>query len=267
MRWNCPHCGSALALADEKIENHWSYSRCYKCGGFALVKRSEMGAIKTESAPAGERVLLPEMSEEPRLSERALKNLLETRQKLALEKAQSAAQSAALSERVENLNTAQATPPPMSKSAQAKRNAQKINSRKVFTAALSMIVGAGVVFAIAKSMKVDKIATTAAKPVVSSASENASIQLPLAKVEAVESSATPQAIPAISTDQGEDLKMQVKVRIKNAILRAGPGQEFAQVGSTAEGTEFPVINFKDRWFQIKASDQTAWIRNDLVEVK
>lgn len=41
MRWNCPHCSTALAISDEKLGNGWSFSRCYKCAGFALVRRNE----------------------------------------------------------------------------------------------------------------------------------------------------------------------------------------------------------------------------------
>jgi hypothetical protein len=65
MRWNCPHCGANLAAADEKVGVQWSFSRCYKCGGFALVRRSDAHLIKVDRAPAGEPVLLPEAHEDP----------------------------------------------------------------------------------------------------------------------------------------------------------------------------------------------------------
>jgi hypothetical protein len=43
----------------------WSFSRCYKCGGFALVRRAEINVIKVDKAPPGERVLLPESGDQP----------------------------------------------------------------------------------------------------------------------------------------------------------------------------------------------------------
>lgn len=65
MRWNCPHCGTNLAVSDEKMSAGWSFSRCYKCAGFALVRRSDVNLIKVDRAPAGETVLLPEARENP----------------------------------------------------------------------------------------------------------------------------------------------------------------------------------------------------------
>lgn len=65
MRWNCPHCGTNLAVSDEKMSSGWSFSRCYKCAGFALVRRSDVNLIKVDRAPAGETVLLPEANENP----------------------------------------------------------------------------------------------------------------------------------------------------------------------------------------------------------
>src|SRR5689334_8459640 len=75
MRWNCPHCGINLAVSDDKLGPGWSFSRCYKCGGFALVRRSEINLIKVDKAPAGEHVLLPEASETPVMSQEATQNL------------------------------------------------------------------------------------------------------------------------------------------------------------------------------------------------
>jgi len=75
MRWNCPHCSVNLAIADEKMNPSWSFSRCYQCGGYALVRKSEVNIIKVDRAPAGEKVLLPESSESPMLSEAAARNL------------------------------------------------------------------------------------------------------------------------------------------------------------------------------------------------
>ncbi len=76
MRWNCPHCGVALAVTDEKLGHGWSFSRCYKCGGFALIRRSDINLIKVDRAPTGERVLLPEATEFPMIAKAAADRLL-----------------------------------------------------------------------------------------------------------------------------------------------------------------------------------------------
>lgn len=77
MQWNCPHCGILLAISDDTMGTGWSFSRCYKCGGFALIRRTEVNVIKVDKAPLGERVILPEASHNPSvglMSEGAMKN-------------------------------------------------------------------------------------------------------------------------------------------------------------------------------------------------
>lgn len=64
MRWNCPHCGTSLALSDDKISTGWSFSRCYKCSGHALIRKAGVQLIKVDKAPPGETLLLPEAQEQ-----------------------------------------------------------------------------------------------------------------------------------------------------------------------------------------------------------
>ncbi|MFZ9596205.1 MAG: hypothetical protein ACO3A2_09020 [Bdellovibrionia bacterium] len=60
MQWSCPHCGVTLAVPYDTLNAGWSFSRCYKCGGFALIRRAEVNIIKVDKAPQGEKVILPE---------------------------------------------------------------------------------------------------------------------------------------------------------------------------------------------------------------
>jgi hypothetical protein len=85
MQWSCPHCGINLAVSDETLNSGWSFSRCYKCGGFALVRKTEINVIKVDKAPPGERIILPEASGDP---SRGLMNEAAT-QRLAQHKANS----------------------------------------------------------------------------------------------------------------------------------------------------------------------------------
>ena len=62
MQWRCPHCGIVLAVTEDKLGKGWSFSKCYQCGGFALVRRAEINVIKVDKAPPGEQIILPEAS-------------------------------------------------------------------------------------------------------------------------------------------------------------------------------------------------------------
>lgn len=59
MRWNCPHCGTALSVADDKLSNTWSFSKCFQCSGYALVRKSDLNLIKVDDAPKGEKIVRP----------------------------------------------------------------------------------------------------------------------------------------------------------------------------------------------------------------
>jgi hypothetical protein len=74
MRWSCPHCGVNLSVADDKIGSGWSFSRCYKCAGYGLIRKSELNLIKVHGAPAGEKVLATEGHEQQFLSQTAIQN-------------------------------------------------------------------------------------------------------------------------------------------------------------------------------------------------
>jgi len=38
MRWNCPHCGTALAVSDDRIAPRWMVASCHACGGYSMVR-------------------------------------------------------------------------------------------------------------------------------------------------------------------------------------------------------------------------------------
>lgn len=96
MQWSCPHCGTRLGVGDDILGTGWSFSRCYKCGGFALVRRAEVNIIKVDKAPPGEKVILPEApmeSGENFMSAEAIQNAAKYAQKRVA--SQQAAQQAA----------------------------------------------------------------------------------------------------------------------------------------------------------------------------
>jgi hypothetical protein len=124
-----------LAIGDEKLGSGWSFSRCYKCGGFALIRKAEVNLIKVDRAPAGENVLLPEGSEQPlaMLSEGAMQNLSRIRKNSA-EKTRMAENAIA--------------PPPLPQSLPELREDTHTSQRKILGAAISLAavatVGSGI---------------------------------------------------------------------------------------------------------------------------
>jgi len=80
MKWNCPHCGAGLSINDEKVTLGWSFSRCYACGGFALIKKADINVIKIDRAPLSEPVLLAESEQKDVLNHHAAKELSRIRQ-------------------------------------------------------------------------------------------------------------------------------------------------------------------------------------------
>lgn len=78
MRWNCPHCGTPLAVQDDKLSSGWSFSKCYKCNQFTLVRRSDSALIKvSQSPPATNKAAIPTRPTQLMLSSIATQRLAE----------------------------------------------------------------------------------------------------------------------------------------------------------------------------------------------
>src|SRR5688572_18274201 len=60
MRWNCPHCQTALAVSDDELGTSWSYSKCYQCANYSLVRKTDVNLVKVDQMPAGEKPLFPQ---------------------------------------------------------------------------------------------------------------------------------------------------------------------------------------------------------------
>lgn len=82
MRWNCPHCAVALAISDETLGDQWNFSRCFQCGGFGLIRRTEVNLVKVDKAPQGEKVLQPQKAEAALMNREATENLTRLRSQI-----------------------------------------------------------------------------------------------------------------------------------------------------------------------------------------
>lgn len=333
MCWNCPHCGTSLGIGDDKIGNGWSFSRCYKCGGFALIKRSDINLIKVDQVPAGERVLLPEASEEPRLNQEATARLNQHLNRIAQKNGASAAQTSNNNMPAANNAKPQirqagprganmgAQPPAFTHnnslanpaiSAAANSNANSIpiptssmaipeplpeapipSSRgRLLPVAISsaalITVASGTYLYIQGQALWQKARTTAAKapqnPIQARAiAKNEITPVPAsntAPAAVVVDRVTHQAMAPIHVNteaktesKSESAPLVVQPINPEAVLRSGPGHEYAVIGTAPTTSKYLVSDWSDRWFKVvpvnqkdSAQAKPAWIRNDLVRI-
>ncbi|MEK6704574.1 MAG: hypothetical protein AABZ06_02190 [Bdellovibrionota bacterium] len=277
MQWNCPHCGMSLAVHDDKISSGWSFSKCYKCGGFSLVKRSEANVIKVDKAPRGENVLLPESSETPLMRREALENL-----------------ATFLRPAATNKMITPPPPPPMGALRSMPGPLPLVESSgsigPVYRRFLPAAIGLASVATIASgaymylqgptlSEKASyNTATALTEPQTRPRNNNQDIRdevhhNSMAPVRPVETREEPP--------QKETQSFIVKVKIPNASLYSGPGNNYPMVGIAYTSIEYIVVGWNERWFhiapvaqslnlsnQIKARRdiRSGWIRNDILQL-
>ncbi|HAR43928.1 MAG TPA: hypothetical protein DCS07_15050 [Bdellovibrionales bacterium] len=288
MRWSCPHCGVNLAVSDEKLGSGWSFSRCYKCGGFALVRKSEVNLIKVDKAPVGENILLPEANESPVLSRDAAKNLAEI---------------------VSNVKPAgiPAEPPPAANSSVAPPVPKFLTQNQETTSSshsmlnhvvsartqyriLPMAIGLTGFMAVASGVYlyiqgeaiwkkiqaprgvarntpaeiVKPIIEPGSPPIITAAVTSLPLvtdqlrQSAMAPARPVDSNAKAVQEALDSADELEDESssaavennLTVRVRAANTKLRSGPGVSYSIRGYANPTTEFTVLDWRDRWFKV-----------------
>ncbi|OFZ82127.1 MAG: hypothetical protein A2583_07360 [Bdellovibrionales bacterium RIFOXYD1_FULL_53_11] len=289
MRWNCPHCGSALAVTDDKLGTGWTFSRCYKCSGYALVRRTDINLIKVDKAPAGERVLLPEASEELQLSRDATNNMSRISGvsnpggKPSIIPAQrNAAMQAQYSQRVEtrgvavapnNLAAAAAIRPPAFTGVSALPDplpdmpGASIQRRMLPFAigvASVMAVGSGIYLYMQGQQLWSKTRHAATQNV--NHMKPVSVQVPTIlnqqqATRAGDNEITDQVKNAamapsrnIQTEQAQSaqpIALAVKARSASTVFRTGPGLNFPVIGKADPEARYIVKEWKERWFQVE----------------
>jgi len=299
MRWSCPHCGVALAIGDEKLGTGWSFSRCYKCGGFALIRRAEVNIIKVDKAPPGEQVLLPEGSPEPMLSENATQNLNAAKE--------AAARPVIRAAHPRNTNAGvNVPPPPMGASAyptaphdsfdifadgfpEMNQGPSRgiLNKKKLLPVAIGLAgvlsVSSGIYLYIQGQALWNKARTQASQdsidttPVKTVAHRETIIPAP-ALAESAPSAPKSELVDqvrhnAMAPVREEAAREQatpallVKARIRGANIHTGPGMSFPVLATALAEKTYTVTSWSDTWFKISlGNDRTGWIRNDLVQL-
>lgn len=278
MKWNCPHCGVILAIGDDKINGGWSFSRCYKCSGHALVRRAEISVIKVDRAPPGERVLLPEGSESPQLgmSQVATQQYARVTAAQTPVHVQSSVQSVAPASNAQSSAAqmmaqqilAQQTPgigiPMTDVHGISARRSDRTNNRT-----LPIAMGMAATLAIASggylliqgralwNKATQSVAQAPAPQVVSVTTQQAA---PMSE--------PVQPLAAMTTTANSAPSLTVKPKSNATQLHSGPGLAFPVVGTANPDAQFRVLEWKERWFRLadSKSDQTVgWVRNDQMD--
>jgi hypothetical protein len=297
MRWNCPHCSVALAVSDEKLGTGWSFSRCYQCGGHALVRRADVNLIKVDQAPPGERRLPPEATESPTVDLRAVtraparSTLATTADPGATPRAPEPAAPSALPLSAAAAETpAVVLPPPLP---EPRRRTPTAPRRPPPRALHAAIAAAGVtaivssVYLYQQGQEMWRKARLPARPSLSAARPVASA--PLAVVASapeppVSDQIHQRAMAPVRDEAPAPQNLVVQPRIRRAAVRTGPGLEYPIIGLAQPNARYLVSDWSDRWFKVvienpsQALQQpasaliagrgriTAWIRNDLVQL-
>ncbi len=87
-------------------------------------------------------------------------------------------------------------------------------------------------------------------------------------VDEVRQNAMAPVRPPVPVIEQKITPLTIQVRVKNALLRSGPGQQYPILSIAKEDFHYVVLDWQDRWFKVGLSNgQTqAWIRNDMVQL-
>lgn len=260
MRWNCPHCQAALEVEDQQLQVGWNFSRCSSCRGHSMVRRTEVNVVRLDHAPGtGETVI----SSRPWIApqERAF---------TTPPPPPSAAMMTSSSDAIEATVIT-----PASAQTRATKATHRTPSRVWVTAVI------GICFLLGLTVyQESKLLIRSAQNALNSRSNLYARNEVSLENNSVQNGNESQASPTIASQNDtlqsssgapvrENLLPSVKVNVRQAILRTGPGTTHAVSGSALNGTLLNVVGSQDAWLQVNspfAMGQTAWIRSDLVQI-
>lgn len=292
MKWNCPHCGTPIAVADHSLGSEWSFSRCYRCSGFSLVRAEDAQVIKAHS-PKAVAVPAAPPTEDFKLSAQALKNLQALQERKTSARTEQNSSAGAVPKRPSFLaQDIQPPPPPKKKKPAAlvaERSADQSTATKIpdlpeplpstpkknwivrwaqqllpFTGAAAVLAAGGLYIQLQEpdSMPAPQIAQAPAPQNIQTPprppqSAGATAAIEPGSDQLNQAAAAPVAPAAF----------EVKVKINRAILRSAPTTESNPLGYAELGAALKAIDFKDNWIQVQVptSQLKAWIRNDLIQ--
>lgn len=269
MRWNCPHCETQLAISDEKLGEGWSFSKCYKCAGFALLKRkADVNLIKVDKAPPGEALLLPEATEEPLLSKTAVDNLAR-HMRNKTEAKEEAAKSLAIVQPPKFTPKKQSgefigvsvgkMPSPLPDIPKPRKRSRLLMAAISMTAVVTVASGVFLYTQAQTLWKKSRRAMTPASAVVE-------------VTDTVHQKAMAPTRSSAHTNseiaEGSPTGFKVRLKLGNADLHTGPGLAYPILETLSGNSVLSVIDWNDRWFKISnpSSGRLGWIRNEQAQI-
>lgn len=229
MRWNCPHCGVRLSVADDQLTSGWSFSRCSKCTGYSLVRKAEVNLIKVDRAPRGEKIVLPE-EENALLGEQIVNRL---------------------NQYPAHYNKGLREPPNPGLS-QPMELPLPNNRFRILPAA----IGISGVVAVASGIYLTLEGLTIWRKV----------SIPqISNVETKNQEKTDEIVrQSMSPMRSGSSSFMVQPKVDRTPLLAGPGEDYSSIGNLEAAQKYLVLDWKDQWFKIRNSHLTGWVKNESV---
>ncbi len=302
MRWSCPHCGTQLAIAKEKLGSHWSFTRCYSCAGYALIRPGDTYAIKVDKAPSNEKIILPEAFEEPLMNKAAMDRLMSYNKPIvrpAQRRIQTGTQTITQPTLTQPVTqSAQQVLPkkfpdplpevPLSIPTQSK--IQKLLPMGIAVSGMIAIVS-GIYLYIHGQKILKKSREAAEKPALSAITPTPA-QAPAGAAAAAAIESAPEVnVAAITTapvvDQIhqkamapekitlQEPKLMVKPKSNQVKIHSGPGLAYSVIGLANPNSSYIVADWNDRWFKVlilskknanESVHEYGWLRNDHVQL-
>jgi hypothetical protein len=303
MQWKCPHCQVDLFVPDEKLGSGWSFSKCYQCTEYSLVRKLENGIIKINQK-AKNSSHVASVQNEPTPSEVMSSYETVVRQL----KFPPIPKEIRRADRPSNTNHSKVAPVPSIPVSTTKLNFEPLPEPNKLTNKIPLLqfpkMSLFVLFAVVGSASIAvysgfklynqiQIAWNKTQKSISmrEALDSTPVIEPIS-IREVTKSLPPQVVvtPPKQKDEiqisraaaetvvkKEDIVVQPKMG--NVTLRSGPGTKYPKVGIAESDKKYLVRDWKEQWFQVELKDptldsqkdtakspKTMWVRNDLVEV-
>ncbi len=279
MQWSCPHCGVSLVISDDTLGTGWSFSRCYKCGGFALIRKAEINIIKVDKAPPGERIILPEASVNPASVLVTAENSKKTKKQISESVITAPPEFSVKSKKLVNPADSQDS---FSALYDSKKYSTKIPLGIVGTGTLAVISGVylfvqgqTIWFKVHENLSTayddhSKISLASDVSLRTKDKGSSLVLIPAAVPEVIDQVHQIAMAPikdSISKVNESEVKKAhqeflVRSRYKQVNVHSGPNMRSSIIGQLKLDTSYLVSDWSERWFRLNV----GWVRNDMIQV-
>jgi|GEM_PF-6408765 len=276
MLWNCPHCNIKLKVVDEKVGTGWTFSRCCKCAGIALIRKPEASVVKVDRVPSGESILLSEICELPQST---LSELSKNPSIHVHDQPQSPV--------IENQDY---------RSVERAQTTQRRTMGAIITICAVITVASGMYLYIESQNRDEKAAiineqASAEEPKVESEEKTVPVETsanimngpstlaattPSSNeehevVDQVSNQAMAPVRPTVVSEKPELAPLIVRPNAEDVEFRSEPGPDYEKIGKADSKQNYVVLDWSNQWFKVRlpssnSAAQVGWVRADQVEV-